>query len=288
LNEMRQGDADFLFACAQAVEYELSARASGIPVRTVWNGIAKGPFADAGGGCEAGAAWRKSRGWNGDDFIIVAVANPRPQKQLHRLPSILRELQGLWPGRNVRLVIVGAHLEGSVEARAAVAKTEAEAARCGTRDQVHWTGGTKDVADILAASDVLVSASAYEGLSLAHLEALAAGLPVVATAVGGTPEIARQSPAMRLVAPTATAREFAEEIARTAWKWQENGKAPELPPSFHRYQMAARVRRLYPRVIERARGLGKGEEVWLIANNFPRGARNRALAACSRGSRQRV
>ncbi len=123
------------------------------------------------------------RGWSAADFVVTAIANPRPQKRLHLLPEILRELQTLLPARTARLVLAGAHAEGSAEARQAVGEIDAAIARCGVADRVHWTGGTGDVAAILAASDALVSASAYEGLSLAHLEALAAGVPVVATDV---------------------------------------------------------------------------------------------------------
>ena len=51
----------------------------------------------------------------------------------------------------------------------------------------------------LAAADALVSVSAHEGLSLAHLEALAAGLPVIATDAGGTRELAWNNPAIRVL-----------------------------------------------------------------------------------------
>jgi sugar transferase (PEP-CTERM/EpsH1 system associated) len=56
-------------------------------------------------------------------------------------------------------------------------------------DSVHLLGMRKDVADILQSIDVFVLPSLNEGISNTILEAMAAGLPIVATAVGGTPEL---------------------------------------------------------------------------------------------------
>lgn len=59
--------------------------------------------------------------------------------------------------------------------------------RLGLEDTVHFLGARSDVSDLLAASDVFVSSSRWEGLSVALLEAMAHGLAVVATTVGDTP-----------------------------------------------------------------------------------------------------
>jgi glycosyltransferase involved in cell wall biosynthesis len=58
----------------------------------------------------------------------------------------------------------------------------------GIADRIHFVGWRQDVPEILRAADVMVLPSQAEGLSLAILEAMAAGLPVVATDVGGTSE----------------------------------------------------------------------------------------------------
>ena len=50
----------------------------------------------------------------------------------------------------------------------------------------------RDVADLMAASDIFVMGSAHEGLPVAIMEAFAAGLPVVATTVGGVPQQVRE------------------------------------------------------------------------------------------------
>jgi glycosyltransferase involved in cell wall biosynthesis len=63
------------------------------------------------------------------------------------------------------------------------------AERLGVRDRVLFVGARSDVREILAALDVFVLPSRTEGMSNALLEAMAMELPVVATAVGGNPEV---------------------------------------------------------------------------------------------------
>ena len=59
----------------------------------------------------------------------------------------------------------------------------------GLARRVRFLGHRDDAREWLAACDVYVNCSLSEGVSLTILEAMAAGLPVVATAVGGTPEV---------------------------------------------------------------------------------------------------
>ena len=74
----------------------------------------------------------------------------------------------------------------------------------GLDDRVLFLGERDDVPDLMRAADLLVSASRGEGLSNVILEAMAAGLPVVATAVGGTPEVIEDGVSGRLVDPAAS------------------------------------------------------------------------------------
>jgi glycosyltransferase involved in cell wall biosynthesis len=64
-----------------------------------------------------------------------------------------------------------------------------QAAERGVARRVHFLGVRADVAQVLAAADLFALASDWEGTPLAVMEAMAAGLPVVATAVGGVPEL---------------------------------------------------------------------------------------------------
>ncbi|MFI5329960.1 MAG: glycosyltransferase [Desulfobaccales bacterium] len=63
------------------------------------------------------------------------------------------------------------------------------AAELGLAGRVHFLGQRDDIPDLLAALDIFVLPSHSEGVSLALLEAMAVGLPVIASAVGGLPEV---------------------------------------------------------------------------------------------------
>jgi glycosyltransferase involved in cell wall biosynthesis len=76
-----------------------------------------------------------------------------------------------------------------------------EAERLGVSDRVVFTGQRDDVPGLLAGCDVLCLPSTVEGLPLVVLEAMAQGKPVVATAVGGTPELVVDGETGLLVPP---------------------------------------------------------------------------------------
>jgi glycosyltransferase involved in cell wall biosynthesis len=59
----------------------------------------------------------------------------------------------------------------------------------GLTNRVHFLGLRTDIPDVLGAADIFVLGSDYEGNPLSVIEAMAAGLPIVSTAVGGVPEL---------------------------------------------------------------------------------------------------
>jgi len=87
---------------------------------------------------------------------------------------------------------------------------EARAAALGLASRVRFLGHRRDVPALLAVADLFVLPSLYEGLPLSVLEAMAAGVPVVATAIGGTNELV-SSATGTLVSP-ADPRALAEGI----------------------------------------------------------------------------
>src|SRR5690606_2485177 len=82
---------------------------------------------------------------------------------------------------DVRLALVG---EG--ELRPTV---EAQVAELGLAERVQFLGLRQDVAALLPSADVFLLSSVSEGISVTLLEAMAARLPIVATQVGGNPEV---------------------------------------------------------------------------------------------------
>jgi len=78
---------------------------------------------------------------------------------------------------------------------------EARAAALGVAQHVRFLGQTRDIAALYREFDLFVLSSSAEGTSLSVLEAMASGVCVVATAVGGTPALLGEGPVGRLVAP---------------------------------------------------------------------------------------
>jgi len=80
-------------------------------------------------------------------------------------------------------------------------RLEALAAELGVADRVRFLGRREDIPQLLAASDVFALPSLYEGSSLAVLEAMAAGIPIVSSAIGGTDELIDDGRSGLLVPP---------------------------------------------------------------------------------------
>jgi glycosyltransferase involved in cell wall biosynthesis len=77
----------------------------------------------------------------------------------------------------------------------------AQARRLGIEERVRFVGTRRDVADLMHAADLFVHAARWEGFGRVVAEAMAAGRPVVATRVGGVPEIVADGATGRLVEP---------------------------------------------------------------------------------------
>jgi glycosyltransferase involved in cell wall biosynthesis len=108
--------------------------------------------------------------------LILSVGRLKAPKDFL---TLVRSLGGL-PPASFDALIVG---DGPDRPR-----VEEEIAALGLSDRVRLAGERRDVPELLASADVFVLASASEGLPVSVLEAMAAGLPVVASRVGGVPE----------------------------------------------------------------------------------------------------
>lgn len=126
-------------------------------------------------------AKRASLGIPEDAFVVGNVARLQPAKGhpylLQAFVTVLREVP------DAHLVLVGWGV--SEEA------LRAQARELGIAERVHFAGKRLDVYEVLATFDVFAFSSVHEGQGIAILEAMAAGLPVVATAVDGIPDMVK-------------------------------------------------------------------------------------------------
>jgi glycosyltransferase involved in cell wall biosynthesis len=128
-----------------------------------------------------GTKFRAELGIAPDDFVVGTVGTPRPAKGFDVLLDAAKILKSR--SRGYRFVVVGDLTFGR-----GTALFEGRAAR-GLTEDVIITGFRSDVPCALAAFDVYALTSRYEGFSLALVEAMATGLPVVATRCGGPEQI---------------------------------------------------------------------------------------------------
>jgi glycosyltransferase involved in cell wall biosynthesis len=126
-----------------------------------------------------------------DDAVVVAsVASVQPRK------NQLLLVQAVPDRPDVHLVLTGPVLDEDYAAR-----VRAAAAERGTADRLHLVGEVDDVRPTLAAADVFALASRAEGSPVALIEAMAAGLPIVAADIPGVHELLDGTGAAALVDP---------------------------------------------------------------------------------------
>jgi glycosyltransferase involved in cell wall biosynthesis len=114
-----------------------------------------------------------------EDLLVGTIARLEPEKDLFLLLEAFQSVRRVCP--SVKLLIVG---DGSLKA-----DLEQRAKHRGLEKDVLFFGPRSDIPAVLGLFDVFVLSSFEEGLPLVILEAMAAGKPVVATAVGSIPEI---------------------------------------------------------------------------------------------------
>jgi glycosyltransferase involved in cell wall biosynthesis len=139
-------------------------------------------------------------GWTGrplpsrarpDQPTVICTANFRRQKGHDVLIAAFAMVKARIPA--ARLLLVG---EGELGA-----EIRAEIAKRDLRESVCLAGATNDIWPLLAEAHVFALASRHEPLGISILEAMAASLPVVATDVGGIPELVRPGVTGELVPP---------------------------------------------------------------------------------------
>lgn len=162
----------------------------------IYNGITMGPFEDGTGGPQ----FRAQLGLSEDTPVVLAVARLIPQKGIQYLIAASQLLREDRPA--VKYVVVG---DGPYRA-----ELEALAHEKGVDNSFIFAGFRTDMPAALAAADLVCLPTLEEGLSISAIESMAAGKPVVASQVGGLPEII--VPGTGLLVPPANPGTLAEAI----------------------------------------------------------------------------
>jgi len=169
---------DYYIAVSEANARYLTEE-KGLPGRkiiVIWNGIDLTRFNPTH---PAPLDIKRSIGFDDSDPLLLVVGRLEPQKGHHVLLQALPAVCQEFP--RARLVCIG---EGALRS-----ELEGKARSLGLEGSVRFTGYQSNIPDWLAAADVTVLPSFYEGLPITAIECLAAGKPMVATSVDGTPEV---------------------------------------------------------------------------------------------------
>jgi glycosyltransferase involved in cell wall biosynthesis len=235
-------------------------------IGTIHNGIDLLPF--SGSNRETA---RRQLGFGSSAVLIGTIGRLAPQKGFAHLIRAFRMVLERTP--SARLVIAG---DGPLEA-----ELHQEAKSLGIADRVCFTGFRRDVPDLLAAFDIFVQPSLWEGLSISLIEALAAGKPIVATDIESSREILVPGENGLLVAPadeTALARAIeqltlnpglAERLATNARR--------AAAVRFSEQRMVEQVLAAYDRVARSERAAATG---WSVASRGRGGAKEVPDMAC--------
>lgn len=137
---------------------------------------------------EARRGVRREFGLAADAKIVGMVARVAPAKDFETLARAAARVAAADPG--VRFMVVGDHSREAPH-RAHYERVRGAIAALGLTGSFIFTGFREDVGRLVSAFDVFVLSTHGEGLPLVILEAMARGVPVAATEVGGIPEVVR-------------------------------------------------------------------------------------------------
>jgi glycosyltransferase involved in cell wall biosynthesis len=127
-------------------------------------------------------------------------------------------------------------------------RLKTQASQLGITDRVKWHGGVANASAFLAAFDAFVLSSRTEGTPIALLEAMNARIPIVATSVGGVPDVV--GPAHALLVPSEQPQEIASalrELSHNPFAAKERSEAAKdrLTRGFSPRDWMAAVERVY-------------------------------------------
>jgi glycosyltransferase involved in cell wall biosynthesis len=132
----------------------------------------------------AGRSLRAELGLTNDDIVVLTVGQIEPRKGTDLLMAAAAELIERHP--RLRVLVAGQIKPGHEDFAASCMEQAAATPLAG---RVRFLGARTDVPDLLATSDLFVLPTRHETFGLVVGEAMAAGVPVISTRVGGVPEV---------------------------------------------------------------------------------------------------
>jgi len=180
---------------------------------------------------------------------VAGVGRQVPIKGFDLLVNALADIVAQVPDTHVLLIGEGAEREA----------LEARAAALGVADRLHITGSVTDVIGRLAGADVLAAPSRNEGMGRVIVEAMALGLPVVGTRVGGIADVILDNECGLLVPPddtSALANALIDLGRDPALRAKLGAGARPRAETFSTAVAAAAMRALYDGLV-RSRRLGR-------------------------------
>jgi glycosyltransferase involved in cell wall biosynthesis len=177
--------------------------------------------------------------------LLTTVGTLKTQKGHHHLIEAAPRVARRHP--TAHFVFVG---DGELRA-----ELEAQARDRGVSDKIHFLGNRRDVVELLAATDVFVLPSLWEGLAMALLEAMAAAKPIVATAVSGTSQVMIHDETGLLVPPAdaVALAQAIDEMLSDPDRAQSMGQAARrhVEANWSVEKQAAEYRALYRHLLQR-------------------------------------
>lgn len=185
---------DLLIAVSEATrEYHLSQGLDEVKSRVIYNGIDRAAFTSGNSGSQI----RSELGLPDNSMLALTVGQIGLRKGLDVLVRAAISIASKLP--ELHFLIVGEQNSAKAETVAYHSELLDAIATADLQDRIHWLGYRNDVPQLMGESTMLVHAAHQEPLGRVLLEAAAAGLPIVATDVGGTSEIVENKTSARLV-----------------------------------------------------------------------------------------
>lgn len=170
--------ASIIVCVSKRLQQEMAER-SPLPtqkLKLIYNGVDPEVFDGA-----PASGLKEELGLPQDATLVISIGNIRPAKGYEYLVEAAITMAEMNP--KVHFVVVGHQKEKLFK------KLMDQVAQAPTQPNIHWLGFRPDVANILRQADIFVLPSVSEGFSISTVEAMMAGVPVIATRSGGPEEI---------------------------------------------------------------------------------------------------